>query len=161
MFARVEARNRIYTFISWREKKSEQKILIFRDENWFSKFEIETFSKFFRTKNRKFEIFIFKIDFSKKIFSRKKSVEKYFSTDFFSRKFFREKSILKMQISNFRFFVRKNFKFFSNPKFQNRFSSRKINIFHPNFFFVQGMNVYYRKMSSTTLGVAPLPEKQE
>ena len=35
------------------------------------------------------------------------------------------------------------------------------NYYSSSNFCVQGMNVYYRKMPSTTLGVAPLPEKQE
>ena len=45
--------------IPCQEKKSGWKILFFHDENVFSKFEIELFWKIFRTKNRKFEIFIF------------------------------------------------------------------------------------------------------
>ena len=73
--------------------------------------------------------------FRRIFFREKKSVEKYFSTDFFLEIFFFEKSILKMKISIFRFFFRIFFNFFSNPQFQNRFSSWKINIFHPNFFF--------------------------
>ena len=56
-----------------------------------------------------------------------------------------------MKISNFRFFVRKIFQKFSISNFENGFSSWKINIFHPNFFFVQSMNGYYRFRTSTQL----------
>ena len=50
-----------------------------------------------------------------------------------------------MKISNFRFFVRKNFQKFPISNFENGFSSWKINIFYPDFFSWQGMIILHRK----------------
>ena len=85
------------------EKKIGWQILIFHDENPFSKFEIGIFWKIFRTKNRKFEIFIFLVDFSKKHFSKKHFSRKHRSKNIFRPIFFSKKISSKSQFKKWKF----------------------------------------------------------
>ena len=107
---------------SWRK-------LIFKKK---SDFFVENFS---RKTFRNFEIFIFQIDFPKKIFKKKIDLEKKNRYRFFFSKIFLRKVNLKNE--NFKIskmfrdcFFQKKFGFF----FENQFSSWKNNIFHPIFF---------------------------
>ena len=100
----------------------------------FQNLRSKNFGFFFRTKNRKFEISIFLIDFSKKKISRKKSVEKYFSTDFFSQKIFLRKVNFKNENFKFSIFRPKNFQFFFEPKISKSIFVTKNYYFSSNFF---------------------------
>ena len=77
---------------------------------------------------------------SKKFPDKKSKIWKclFFLNWLFEEKNFEKKSsqsqFKKINISNFRFFVRKMFQIFSISNFENGFSSWKINSFHPNFF---------------------------
>ena len=123
---RVEARNRMYIIISCQEKNPEQKILIFHDENWFSKFEekyfrdqkiFETFSYEKINEKWKFQNFDF--------FARKIEILKFsFFIDFFIGKMFENFLVSKNIVSTFStiFFDIENFMFlwiffYINPKF--------------------------------------------
>ena len=129
----LSAKHQIFTnyiIVSCQEKNPDQKILIFHDEKIFSKFEIWNFLKFqnFRRKNQKCrKTFFRKIFFKEKVWKKmfRKNIFRHFW--FFHRKFWNFK---KCQISNF----------------ENIFSSWKINIFHPIFFW-QGMIILHRKIT--------------
>ena len=85
----VDARNQIYITISSQEKNPEQKIFYFYMEKIdFENLKSKNFEIFFSRfqKNRKFEIFIFQIDFSKK--KVEKNLEKYFLRSFVFSKMF-------------------------------------------------------------------------
>ena len=113
------------------EKKIGRKILIFHDENPFSKFEIEKkltkfwkFSELFlKFQNFHFLNWFFEEFFSENFWSRKKNS----ATFFFEKKIF-GKSIFKMKISKFRKKVREIFEILSTFFRSKFFSTKNISI---------------------------------
>ena len=103
----------------------------------------ETFSELFsKFQNFHFSNWFFEENFSENFWSRKK-----FRQLFFSERFFFEKSIWKMKFWNFEKSSEILSNFFPISNFENIFSSWKFNIFHPNFFFWQGMIILHRKIT--------------
>ena len=115
-----------YITIPCQKKKFGRKILIFHDENPFSKFEIEKkidkilkiFRIFFVISKFSFFKLIFRRHFFGKFLVSKKKIGNFF---------FRKKNLRKINLKNENFEISENFqnfvKFFSISNFENRFSS--------------------------------------